>query len=123
MNNNGIKRWMSAMDFFRKYWGCHQLPQRSFFYHDYQFPICARCTGIIIGYFTAGLLLLTNIKLDLLTAFFFILPTGIDGTVQYCCEKYESNNRRRLLTGIIAGIGIINVVFIIIKSIIHIIID
>ena len=29
--------------------GCHQMPERSFFYKGKQFPVCARCTGVIIG--------------------------------------------------------------------------
>lgn len=29
--------------------GCHQMPERSFFYKGHQFPVCARCTGVIIG--------------------------------------------------------------------------
>lgn len=31
--------------------GCHQLAERSFFYKGYQFPVCARCTGVTIGQF------------------------------------------------------------------------
>ena len=30
--------------------GCHQMPERSFFWKEYQFPICARCTGLAVGY-------------------------------------------------------------------------
>ena len=29
--------------------GCHQMPERTFFYKGKQFPVCARCTGVIIG--------------------------------------------------------------------------
>ncbi|MEE0456852.1 MAG: DUF2085 domain-containing protein, partial [Anaerovibrio sp.] len=25
------------------------MPSRSFFIHGYQMPLCARCTGIIVG--------------------------------------------------------------------------
>lgn len=34
---------------------CHQMPERSFHYHDLPFAVCARCTGIYAG-FLAGLL-------------------------------------------------------------------
>ena len=30
---------------------CHQIPERSFFINNRQFNICARCTGIITGFF------------------------------------------------------------------------
>lgn len=28
---------------------CHQLPDRSFFWGDWQFPVCARCTGLYLS--------------------------------------------------------------------------
>jgi uncharacterized membrane protein len=28
---------------------CHQRPERSFFRHGQQLPVCARCTGLYIG--------------------------------------------------------------------------
>ena len=28
---------------------CHQIPERSFFAHTHQFPLCARCTGMYLG--------------------------------------------------------------------------
>ena len=28
---------------------CHQLPERSFFVDGYQFPVCARCTGLYLS--------------------------------------------------------------------------
>ena len=34
---------------------CHQRPERSFFWGDHQFPVCARCTGIYLSA-AAGLL-------------------------------------------------------------------
>ena len=32
---------------------CHQMPDRSFFAHEHQYPLCARCTGMYLG-FTTG---------------------------------------------------------------------
>ena len=29
--------------------GCHQREDRSFFIGKWQFPVCSRCTGILIG--------------------------------------------------------------------------
>ena len=28
---------------------CHQKPERSFFWGDQQFPVCARCTGLYVS--------------------------------------------------------------------------
>lgn len=28
--DKNTKRWISTMEWFSKYWGCHQLPERSF---------------------------------------------------------------------------------------------
>lgn len=35
------------------FFGCHCLPERSFFIKGKQFPICSRCTGILVGIFLA----------------------------------------------------------------------
>ena len=36
---------------------CHQLPERSFIWHNVQLPLCARCTGIYFGFLFAFILL------------------------------------------------------------------
>ena len=33
---------------------CHQRPERSFFVHGQQMPVCARCTGLYLGAALAG---------------------------------------------------------------------
>jgi len=47
-----MEKWLKWMDFGKRI-GCHQKPERSFFIKGYQFPVCARCTGVIIGYLLA----------------------------------------------------------------------
>jgi uncharacterized membrane protein len=86
--------------------GCHQKPERSFFYHGYQFPVCARCTGAILGYILA------------VPAYFligFLLPLSIAGILVLLADWLlqavklkESNNRRRLITGIMGGYGMMS---------------
>ena len=94
--------WMSSMKACRKYCGCHQMPERSFFIGEYQLPLCARCTGIVVGH-----------VLGIAVSFFYkvpfrsligTLPLMVDGTAQKF-TSYESTNGRRLVTGILYGFG------------------
>lgn len=98
--------WIKSMEWCAKYWGCHQMPERSFFIFGYQFPVCARCTGIIFGEIFA-----------LIGAIFFLprfclciilmVPMLIDGIIQYK-TKYLSNNIKRVCTGFLFGYGFIS---------------
>ena len=49
--NKKDEKWVSLMEYGHKI-GCHQMPERSFFYKEYQFPVCARCTGVITVSYT-----------------------------------------------------------------------
>lgn len=86
----------------KKIFHCHQLPDRSFFFHGMQFPVCARCTGILLGFFLLAPIItvftLGSMKLSLMLIFMMVY----DGTLQFC-TVYNSNNVMRLLTG--AGFG------------------
>ena len=94
------------MDKFLQYtFMCHRIPERSFFYHGKQFPLCARCTGIMAGYVIGLLILATYGKLSLFLSFALVIPMIVDGTGQFL-HKWESNNVRRLITGIMGGISI-----------------
>ncbi len=81
---------------------CHQKATRCFFIGKYQMPICSRCLGLYIG---------------LAVGFWFYIPkslilipiTYIDGLIQLK-TNYVSTNRRRLITGILSGWGIIQFV-------------
>ena len=83
--------------------GCHQLPQGSFFYKNYQFPLCARCTGILAGQVLALPLWLLY-RPTLLLAIVLIIPMACDGILQYFFSVM-SNNTRRVTTGLLAGYG------------------
>ena len=83
--------------------GCHQLPERSFFFRNYQFPLCARCTGILIGEFLA-LPLWLLFQPPLLLTIALIIPMACDGILQYVFSVM-SNNIRRVITGLFAGYG------------------
>lgn len=87
--------------------GCHQLPERSIFIKGHQLPLCARCTGIVIGEIAA-------IPLWFLYPIGFIptialgLPLAVDGILQYR-NLLPSTNPRRLFTGILAGWGLMTI--------------
>lgn len=98
-------------NFFDILFVCHKIPSRSFFYKGKQFPICARCTGIFIGYLLAIIYFILQLILDfqypsIYISTILVIPTLIDGVIQYFTH-YESGNYRRLITGILAGFGII----------------
>lgn len=104
------------MEWFSKYWGCHQLPERSFFFMGYQLPVCARCTGMILGYWGA-ILTQPFILLDFILLIILCVPMLLDGLIQLK-TKYVSNNRRRLITGFLFGYGALGIVIQLIKIII-----
>ena len=98
---------------------CHQMKERSFFYHDLQSPLCARCTGMYLG----GLLTIVyqafqgrkgsfppvwvSVTLGLLFIWF-----GIDGLNSFLHfipgfeMGYQPSNLFRLITGAGVGLGI-----------------
>ncbi|PAV07972.1 DUF2085 domain-containing protein [Methanosphaera cuniculi] len=88
---------------------CHRRPERSFFFHNHQFPVCARCTGLyitmIIYLIYAYFIPIHYTQLYLYTAILLIIPCLVDGTTQ-ALKLRESNNKLRLITGLLAGIGI-----------------
>ena len=98
--------WMHSMRTCRKYCGCHQMPDRSFFIGEYQFPLCARCTGIVIGHILG--LAVSAFHAVSFMSLLGTLPLMIDGTVQKF-TSYESTNGRRLFTGILYGFGMMSV--------------
>ena len=95
---------------------CHRKPERSFFWKGKQFPVCARCTGIHIGYLSFPVFLFSIATLNLMWTVLLMLPTVIDGLTQAYYER-ESTNFLRLMTGIAAGIGAMSLVSIIGKGI------
>lgn len=85
---------------------CHRIPERSFFHNGKQFPICARCTGIMCGYIIAIICLVFVVSFSFLISILLLVPMTIDGTGQLY-NKWKSTNSRRFITGLLAGFGII----------------
>lgn len=101
----------------REAWGreplCNHRPDRGLYIGTFCLPLCARCTGILIGAVGASLVhwvLARLCGLSAVPAYVLVLglvmiaPTGIDGFVEYLFGV-ESNNRRRMITGLLAGVG------------------
>lgn len=82
---------------------CHRMPSRSFFYKKKQFPVCARCTGIYLGFFVM-IPLLWFYQIGMILSIVLILPTLLDGLTQAYLNR-ESTNFLRFSTGILGGIG------------------
>lgn len=114
---NKDKIWISLMEFGHRI-GCHQMPERSFFYKNYQYPVCARCTGVIIGEIITIILLLFKLKISIITAFVLLMIMGFDWFIQFI-NILKSNNIRRLLTGISGGIGLTYIYYYVFYYIIH----
>lgn len=98
-------RWKKWMELGSKT-GCHQRADRSFFIKGYQMPVCARCTGVFIGYLLA-------IPIFFLVGFKKLISVAgavsllIDWLIQAAGFK-ESTNLRRAITGIVGGFGIVS---------------
>ncbi|MGR3275435.1 DUF2085 domain-containing protein [Acaryochloris marina NIES-2412] len=86
---------------------CHRLSSRSFFVRNRQFHVCARCTGLLIGYAISPLFLLFG---DVMAKLFIIFSTALilDGTTQLL-QLRQSNNVLRFITGL--GTGSTSLIF------------
>ena len=85
------------------------MPERSFFFRGYQFPVCARCTGMILGYIISLITLLFHLSIPTLLASIIMIPMIIDGIIQLK-TTYVSNNFKRAVTGILFGFGFLEII-------------
>lgn len=93
---NWIYIWLPRMT------GCHQRADRSFrYWNGRPFPVCARCTGELMGMATAICTVWVGYP-PLWVLLVMLLPMVVDGTIQLL-TSYESTNGRRLVTGILFG--------------------
>ena len=83
--------------------GCHQRPDRSFFYHGKQFPVCARCTGVFLGE-CISLIASRWVKPGIPLLLLFCGLMFFDWLIQALSIR-ESTNFRCLLTGLLCGYG------------------
>lgn len=103
MKLNKEKIWLWSMEAGAKL-GCHQMPERSFFCRGYQFPVYARCTGILVSFPIAYAALCLRKKIPTKLCALLVVTMVMDGSLQYMGIK-ESTNKRRFLIGICGGFG------------------
>ncbi len=100
---------------------CHQMPDRSFFIHDHQFPLCARCTGMYLGLITGAAFMLVRGRTRaarmppapiVATLVLFIIVMGIDGVnstisiIPGAPQLYHTTNLHRIITGTLYGLAL-----------------
>ncbi|MDP3970838.1 MAG: DUF2085 domain-containing protein [bacterium] len=85
----------------RYVWICHRRPERSFFYNQHQFPVCARCTGIWLGY-AVGIIITAFYLPVWWVGILLLIPLLIDAGTQLIRIR-TSTNSLRLITGLLAG--------------------
>ncbi|MCI6739485.1 MAG: DUF2085 domain-containing protein [Bacteroidales bacterium] len=74
------------------------------FYKGWQFPVCARCTGEVLG-LCLSFLVFFWYQIPLWLAYALLVPMLLDGGIQLT-TRYESTNPRRLVTGFAFGFGL-----------------
>lgn len=86
--------------------GCHQLPERSFFIHGRQFPVCARCTGVFAGEIL-GILFFRIGEIPIWIGIILCIVMLMDWLIQ-AKGIHKSTNARRLITGLMSGYAFAN---------------
>jgi uncharacterized membrane protein len=88
---------------------CHQLPERSFFVAGHQFAVCARCTGLYVGFMLAVLFyplvrpLRTTEAPPRRWLFIAALPMIIDVGLNFL-GVWENTHSSRFVTGLILSV-------------------
>lgn len=106
------------------FWGagtCHRIVQRSFVIEGQALPLCARCSGLYLGFgVTAVVSFLRGRRRPaglpppgiLIVLFLFLAAVGVDGLNSYFSlfpalpHLYEPHNALRLITGTLEGIAL-----------------
>lgn len=116
MKNNNNTIYQKLMSIGRDS-GCHQMPERSFFINGKQFPVCARCTGVLVGNLVAYIMFVIYI----MPLKFYMIGCAVmfmDWFLQYI-DIRQSTNIRRLITGIIGGYSVTTLHCVVLKNIIQ----
>ena len=98
-----IKTWAFFMRLGNRC-GCHQREDRSFKIKGWQFPICSRCTGILVGQLLGIFIYIFQFRISIYISCIFLFIMFLDWYIQYKKIR-ESTNIRRFITGTLAGIA------------------
>lgn len=99
-----------------KIFKCHRMSSRSFFVRNRQFHICARCTGLFVGYIVSPIFLVFG-GYTFLAFTIFLAALILDGVTQLLGWR-ESNNNLRFLTGLGTGATSLSLVWLIISHLV-----
>ena len=86
---------------------CNECAERAPHIKGFCFPLCWRCTSLCIGVIT-GTIVFDALMLEghfWLFRLLLCIPCILDGTLQEM-TSYRSTNRRRIWTGLLAGVGL-----------------
>ena len=84
---------------------CNGRPERAPHIGNFCFPLCWRCTSILVGFFAWYTIQLMLPVVNPLIGMILIAPCAFDGFTQYVFD-IESTNNRRIITGLLCGIGL-----------------
>lgn len=92
---------------------CNQRADRAPRIFGFTFPICWRCFSIFLGLKLLGPVTFSLFEIYPFTIIqkgiiivILLTPALIDGVNQYYFQKKESTNFLRILTGLLAGVGL-----------------
>ena len=88
---------------------CHRQEDRCIKLFGHTSFLCARCTGMIIGFIPALILLVLNKTLPWTLSFVLIFPLIFDGLSQLIGIR-KSTNLIRLITGILFVLGFLSLI-------------
>ena len=91
----------------RLIFGCHARPDRSFYWKGHQFPICARCTGELVGILVEIPFVILKGPVYFPLCILLMLPLVFDGFRQLL-TNYTSTNFLRFITGFFFGIAFVS---------------
>jgi len=82
---------------------CHQMPERSFSIGEAQFPLCIRCTALLVGGFSSLVYLLARLPLpSIRLCILMVLPLMVDLGLTVLGFT-QSSNIQRAATALLFG--------------------